>query len=176
MPDMAEIRRSLLAAAESQDWLDAWPAVLGARVSLLQALAGLNEQQSRWRPPTGEGEAAWSAFELGLHVLAYSRNVLGIIEATAEGRTVPKDPMGTVAIEQHATFATVRRAVTAQSVLIAGLPERLTPAPNLEATVPHAVFGPLNCRGWFLFLRLHDMDHTRQIANLAQMPGIPRQA
>jgi hypothetical protein len=64
--------------------------------------------------------------------------------------------------------------VTAQSALIAGLPGRLTAEPNLEATVPHAVFGPLNCRAWFLFLRIHDMDHTRQIANLAQMAGFPR--
>lgn len=34
---------------------------------------------------------------------------------------------------------------------------------HLEIAWDHAFFGPLNWREWLLFLRIHDLDHARQI-------------
>lgn len=167
------IRARLLAEA-ANDWLDLWPQVAGARATLLDALDGLTSAQAAWRPPTGEGEAAWSIIEVARHVRAYSRNVQAVIEATARGETAPKDPPGTLAeLDPAASLRDVRRAIIEESVRIATLHQRVPATPNLEATVPHAFFGPLNCRGWYAFLRVHDVDHTRQIERLKQMPGFP---
>ncbi len=50
---------------------------------------------------------------------------------------------------------------------------RLPAAPDLDVTVAHFWFGPLNSRAWFLFQRLHDTDHTGQIAQIRAAEGFP---
>jgi hypothetical protein len=37
----------------------------------------------------------------------------------------------------------------------------------LEATIAHPFFGALNWRETLLFMRLHDLDHTGQLAKVA---------
>jgi hypothetical protein len=166
--------RARLLAESASDWLDLWPRVTGARATLLEALDGVAPAQAAWRPPSGAGEAAWSIIEVARHVRAYSRNVLAVIEATARGETAPKDPPGTLAdLDPAASLSDVRRAIVEESVRIATVHQRVPAKPNIERTVPHAFFGPLNCRGWYAFLRVHDGDHTRQIERLKQMPGFP---
>jgi hypothetical protein len=59
------------------------------------------------------------------------------------------------------------------SVRYASLPERLPPSVNLEMTAPHSNFGELNCRAWFLFNRIHDVDHRTQIEAIQAAPGYP---
>ena len=56
-----------------------------------------------------------------------------------------------------------------ESVRLAASPEQLPEPPDLDVTVGHAVLGPLNCRTWYLFLTLHDSDHTRQVRALREL-------
>jgi hypothetical protein len=44
---------------------------------------------------------------------------------------------------------------------------------QLEPTAPHPWFGELNCRAWYLFQRIHDTDHTRQIQAIKANPAFP---
>jgi hypothetical protein len=41
------------------------------------------------------------------------------------------------------------------------------PMACLEATIAHPFFGALNWRETLLFMRLHDLDHTGQLAKVA---------
>jgi hypothetical protein len=168
-----QIGEQLLADATRFDWWELWPRVVGSRVSLLQQFEGLSAEQAAWRPPTGESEAAWSALELARHAVAYSRNVLAIIEATARGKTGSKDPPGTLTGETAMSLDQLRPVLVGLSAQVASVIERLPPEPNLTVTVPHAFFGPLNSRAWFLFLSIHDGDHARQLQALRQVPGFP---
>jgi hypothetical protein len=38
------------------------------------------------------------------------------------------------------------------------------------------MFGPLNAREWFLFQRLHDVDHAAQIRAVREADGYPGEA
>jgi len=168
-----QVKEQLLADAAASDWWELWPRVAGARAALLRQFEGLSPEQATWRPPTGEGEAAWSAVEVARHVLAYSLNVLAIVEATARGETVTKDPLGTVDSGDALSLDELRPVLAGLSAGIAAVLFRLPPEPNLTVTVPHAFFGPLNSRAWFLFLSIHDGDHARQLEALRQHPGFP---
>jgi hypothetical protein len=42
---------------------------------------------------------------------------------------------------------------------------------HLDVTWEHPMFGPLNWREWLLFLRIHDLDHARQIQAVTQTLG-----
>lgn len=171
MEERERLRAWIQAEARGGDWWSLWPAFARTRGTLLERLSVFSEEQAGRRPAGGEGEGAWSAAEVARHVLAYSRNVGAIIEATATGRTEPKDPPGTLLEAPGTSFAEAVTALTRESVRLASLMERLPATPDLATTVPHAFFGPLNCREWFVFLRLHDSDHLRQSERLADFAG-----
>ena len=163
-----EARARLIGDSIDRDWYDLWPSVTAARTELLRALEGVSEETAARRPDGGEGEAAWSLAEVTRHALKYTRNVRAIIEATSRGRTAVKDARGLLDDAGVATFAALRRQLIVESVSLGALPEQLPEPPNLDVTVGHAVLGQLNCRAWYLFLTLHDADHTRQVRALLE--------
>lgn len=162
----ARVRGYLLAQAEKNDFAALWPRVMEQRSALLAAFAELTEAQAAFRPVTGEGEDAWGAADLVQHLVASTRNVMAIVSALARREAAPEDPLGTLGGVSYASFAEARKALFDVSLEFAALPGRLPATPDLDATVEHGIFGPLNCRAWFLFQRLHDTDHINQIAAL----------
>ena len=164
-----EARARLIGESADRDWYDLWPSVTAVRTELLRALEGLSEETAARRPGDGEGEATWSITEIVRHALMYTRNVRAIIEETSRGRPAIKDARGLLADAGGATFADLRRQLIAESVSLAALPELLPEPPDLNVTVGHAVLGQLNCRAWYLFLTLHDSDHTRQVRALREL-------
>ena len=166
---LEETRARLIGESTDRDWYDLWPRVTSARAELLRALEGVTEETAATRPGEGDGEAAWSIAEVVRHALMYTRNVRTIIEETARGRPALKDARGLLLDDGGATFAELRRQLIAESVSLAALPELLPEQPDLNVTVGHAVLGQLNCRAWYLFLTLHDSDHTRQLSALREL-------
>lgn len=162
------VRDYLLRETGRLDWRDLWPRVIGPRVALLDALAGVSEEQADWQ--AGDG---WSLRQVAEHLLASSRNVLAIIESTAHGRTAPKDPPGVALAGPRLPFAEIRRALIDESERLASIRARLPEHPDDVVTVDHAFFGPLNARAWFLFQRIHDSDHLGQANAIKATPGYP---
>ena len=162
----AKGRAYLLAQAEKMDLAAAWPRVMEARSALLAAVADVSQAQATFRPAMEAGsEQPWSIAMVTRHIAASSRNVLAIIEATANGGVAPEDPIATPGDEQM--------SLADASLELAALTGRLPAAPDLDATVAHGWFGPLNCRAWFPFHRLHDTDHTGKIAQIRAAEGFP---
>ncbi len=171
--EQARVRSYLLAQAAKYDLLDLWPRVVAQRTAFLQALDGVSDEQARWRPPTGKGESVWSMLEVAQHLLTWSENVVEIVEATARGGTAATLPVGYLAADPATTLTQVRRALAETSVRLASLPQRLPAVPDKTATAEHPDFGALDHRAWFLFLRLHDADHLRQVEALKQADAFP---
>lgn len=169
-PQAESIRAKLIAAADL-DWYELWPSVMAARAELLLALAAIPESVAHERPGSGDGESAWSAYEVARHVLAYTGNVSEVIRATANGRTAPKDPRGTLAPDPALPYPELRRAIVEESAKLAALHLGLPPHPGVETTVDHPFFGPLHARAWYAFFEVHDSDHARQLRSLAGPNG-----
>ncbi|MEX2445972.1 MAG: DinB family protein [Dehalococcoidia bacterium] len=143
--------------------LGLWPQVAATRAGFLQAL-DVTETQARAHPagdPTG-----WCILQVAQHVLGWTLNVEQVIEATASGRTLVKHPRGYLDAGLPNDLDEVRRALAAASMRFLSLPERLPEHPDLETTVPHEVYGPLNCRGWFARCAAHDGEHLAQVEAL----------
>lgn len=169
----AQGRAYLLAQAEKTDFASAWPRVMAQRALLLAAVGDVSEAQANFRPAgPPDAERPWSIMAVTRHIATSTRNVLAIIEATANGQTAPQDPIAGLGIE-YASFADARKALIDVSLDLAGLLGRLPLAPNVDVTVAHFWFGPLNSRAWFLFQRLHDTDHAGQIAQIRGVEGFP---
>lgn len=159
-------------AAESVqlDWLTAWPRVVRARADLLDAIATLSRTQAAWR----SHDAEWSIEQVIRHAQNSSRDVLRVIEALAAGHPAARRTRpGELPEEAPESFDVLRHEFLAHSVHFAALPGRLPATANETLTAAHARFGELNCRAWFLFQRVHDGDHTQQIARIRATAGFP---
>ncbi len=119
----------------------------------------------------GERPAAeeWSAFEVLTHVLAMNDHgvdaIDGIIGSGAPPRPVADElrherRTGFTTVEQYRQAWLQRREPFLVRVLQAAGDE------HLDVTIAHPRFGPLNWREWLLFMRIHDLDHMRQLQTL----------
>lgn len=154
--------------AATHDWPEVWPRVMQARASLLAEFVDVAEELAVHKPESGEGEDAWSILQVLQHVLTYTRNVTAIVEGTARGQTIVKDPPGAIHDVGASSLRQLLAATVAASAELAGVTERLPVEPDLSVTVDHPSFGPFNSREWFLFLSVHDDVHRQQIAALKE--------
>jgi len=162
------IRGYLVSQAERYDLVALWPRVVSDRTAFLLALDRVSDEQAAWRP-SADG---WSSLEVAQHMLLWGRAVTDTVEALAAGDTAEAPQLG--ALEAGTTdLAEVRAALVREAIRFAALPDRLPREADLAAEAHHPQFGPLNHRAWFLFSRLHDGDHTRQIEAIQTASGYP---
>ena len=121
------------------------------------------------RPADGE----WSAAEVFTHVLEMTEHGDAAIAAIiAGGRPVAvRDAVsgrvaaGLAGAEDYwRTFVSLREPFYTRVLGARG-------DEHLDMTIAHPTFGPLNWREWMLFMRVHDLDHMRQIEAIAERFG-----
>ncbi|MCH7801641.1 MAG: hypothetical protein IIC24_08905, partial [Chloroflexi bacterium] len=71
------------------------------------------------------------------------------------------------------TIAEMRDLLLKDSVAWGALTDRLPEPPSFEIEAPHVFFGDLHSRAWYLFQRVHDLDHAQQIEKNKQDSGYP---
>lgn len=169
-PEQQRVRSYLLAQSERSTWLDLWPRVTEARLQLVESLRGVTDEQARFQINPEE----WSTLDVAHHILDNSRSVIRIVGALAHGLPVPgpafRDERGDPG---QARLADVRAGLIETSIELASLIRTLPEPPPLEGTHPHPFFGLLHCKAWYLFQRVHDLDHAGQIGKNREAPGYP---
>lgn len=111
----------------------------------------------------------WSAAEVYTHILDMNdigaASIRGILEGGAVPSTVSdlmtggtRDGLKT-ADEYWAAYEATREELL-QRVLQSKGDE------HLDVTITHTMFGPFSWREWLLFMRVHDLDHMRQLESI----------
>ena len=117
------------------------------------------------------GADDWSAAEVFTHILEMNERGAQAIEGILDRGTLPPpitDEMsGATRAELHTAedywqAFTTRREQLFERVLRARGDE------HLDIKITHNQFGALSWREWLLFLRVHDLDHMRQLQALSQ--------
>ena len=112
------------------------------------------------RPADGE----WCANEVMAHVVNGAHRVGSAIIAVLDQGVTPKPIEDWISREVPARSAAEWWAdlVTTRDALFARL-TKVIGSEHLEVRWQHPFFGELNWREWLLFLRVHDLDHARQM-------------
>ena len=111
---------------------------------------------------------SWSKVE---RYLSEQRYVDRVYEGEREGEETQKQDG--VTGRKYGTLAeATEAAVAAQEELVAFV-NGLSEASNRDETFDHFLFGPLNCREWAVFQRVHDGDHGGQIEKIKASDGFP---
>ena len=143
---------------------------------LLGQLDSVTEEQARWKPAPD----VWSVLEVLRHVVPSKRGVARICAALArgetprgfgeEGQATAGQPAATDALD---SLAEARAALEAAHQELLAVVDTFAQGTDLEARYDHGFFGPLNCREWAVFQRVHDADHAQQIEQIKAAPGFP---
>ena len=163
------VRGYLLSQGKRYDYFEIWSRCVRARLEVLDSLQGVSDDQARFRPADGE----WSISEVALHVLNGSRRVARLVELLAEGQPASSDRIDPPHEETNLTVEVLHSQLLRDTVMWSALTERLPDSPSFDATTLHPFFGELHSRAWYLFQRIHDLDHYRQIEAIKETQGYP---
>ena len=135
---------------------------------LLSLIDGLSEDQALFKP----GPDEWSALDVLRHVVGSRRGVARRCSVLARGEASASfEPADEVAA--FASLSEARGALDAGHQELLSSVRALTPDANVDVTFDHPFFGPLNCREWAVFQRLHEGDHAGQIEQIKAASGFP---
>jgi hypothetical protein len=117
-------------------------------------------------------EDDWSANEVANHLVQTSRGVASGIKTVLDTGAQPSgvidrmsaSPEVRTADEWWHLLETDREAILARASSASG-------DEHLEVKWAHPVFGDLNWREWVLFMRVHDLDHARQLSAVVEAIG-----
>ena len=163
------VRGYLLAQGEKYSWLDLWPRVVAGRLEFLGAVADVNEEQAAFQPQSD----AWTIAEVGHHVLQASRSVQSLIVPMALGEPGPERDTDPARAPAELPWDALQEALVEDSVAFAAVITDLPEPPSFEHLAQHPFFGELHARAWFLFQRVHDQDHARQVLANKEAAGYP---
>jgi hypothetical protein len=117
------------------------------------------------------GPDEWSAAEVFTHILDMNERGAGAIEGILDHGALPPpitDEMSgatqpdLLTAEAYWQAFTTRRERLFDRVTLASGDE------HLDIKITHNQFGALSWREWLLFLRVHDLDHMRQIQTITR--------
>ena len=172
--ELSRVSSYLNGQGQKYRWVELWPRVVTARVELLDTFRGVSAEQAAWKPAPED----WSIEEVAQHVLDGTRNCATLVTALSNGRDPEAGPQGIGAIDPAQRAADLpfselvlelHENARAFANVIEGLPE----PPQFEPTSAHPFFGDLHGRAWYLFQRVHDLDHVGQINAIKQTEGYP---
>ncbi|MSQ23126.1 MAG: DinB family protein [Chloroflexi bacterium] len=173
--DVIEPVRELLLQEAALPFSALRPKLAAARQDLLNAIEGISEQQAAFRPPTGEGEAAWGIAEALRHVASVEAIMADRIRQLGSGQPLqltPTYPGYMEAVDTRRLPELAAAITTSHTALLAAVAE-IEGHERLDTFDTHRRFGELNCRGWLVMHGLHEQDHARQIEKIKRLDGYP---
>ena len=135
---------------------------------LVGLLEGLSDEQAAFKASAED----WSVLEVLRHVVGSKRGVARRCSVLARGEASasfePADEVGS-----FASLSEARAALDAGHRELLASVRAPTPDANVDVTFDHPFFGPLNCREWAVFQRVHDGDHAGQIEKIKAADDFP---
>jgi DinB superfamily len=127
---------------------------------LLSIFRSATDEQARTKPAPDE----WNLHELAVHAVFTERLIAKLIHHASRGTfPSPEDlegaGIGMMPKSDDRSYAEVLDDLERKNADLLDAVRDLPEQPNTEMRPPHPYFGPLNCREWAGFQRVHDLDH-----------------
>jgi hypothetical protein len=168
-PETDRVRQYLRTQGERYTFRELWFRAVKARLQLLDSLSDVNDDQAVFKIDENE----WSILEVLKHVLTSSGNVAKLVEALANGESRPADDIEPPRESTDLSISEMRDLLLKDSVAWGAVTDRLPEPPSFEIEAKHMFFGDLHSRAWYLFQRVHDLDHAQQIDKNKQASNYP---
>ena len=168
-PEADRVRQYLLTQGEKYTFRELWVRLTRTRLGLLDSIEGVSDEQATFKPD----ESEWSILEVLNHVVTSSGRVAALVEALANQKSRPADDIEPPREAIDLTIDEMRDLLLEDSIAWGALTDRLPEPPSFEVQARHFSFGRLHSRAWYLFQRIHDLDHVGQIEKNKMASGYP---
>ncbi len=157
-----KVRNYLLTQGQKYSFEELWFRIVKARVQLIEELDGIDEEQAGFTPNQSE----WTIAEVVQHVVLSTERVAFIIEALVNGEEPDTSGIDPPKMPAASGITTLKRHVLSGAIRWSAMTQRLPPNPDYKFMARHSFFGDLHAGAWYLFQRVHDLDHVNQIVSL----------
>lgn len=140
---------------------------------LQEAAAAVPAGRFRERPAAED----WSAAEVFTHILEMNERGADAIEGILDRGALPatvSDVMSGATREGLQTAEDYWRVYQARREALLARALKASGDEHLDVKITHSMFGPFSWREWLLFMRVHDLDHMRQLQAIAAAFAEPR--
>ena len=166
----ARVRSYLQSQGERHTFAELWTRLIKARVSVMEAAEGVTQEQADFRFHPDE----WSISETLHHLATSSGRVAELVESLSRGEVLDTGRIDPPREDTALSIEELRTLLRDDAIAWTALTHRLPPSPPTAPTAPHSFFGELHARAWYLFQRVHDLDHAGQIAKNKAAEGYPK--
>lgn len=160
------IRSYLIAQAAKLPLPDLIDKVRNDTMPLKQAATIVPAERFAERPAEGE----WSAAEVWTHILEMNEHGASAIPAIIARGEIPPHADDVISGQTRTGLSTGEDYYASYLSRREGLLTGVASArgdEHLDVKIHHPMFGDLNWREWLLFMRVHDLDHLRQLQSIA---------
>jgi len=156
----------LVSQGEKYSWLELWQRIMPARLQLLDAIDGVTDQQASSLTSADD----WTILDALRHEVGVTRSTLHTIERlsgiSASDPEQEEDP-------EELSFGELHHELLLNGTQFGTLANKLPEDIPLEQTESHFLFGDLHCRAWYIFQRIHDIDHVTQFQSIREALDFP---
>lgn len=167
--EFQRIHSYLQGQGERYTFSELWSRLIRARITVMDAVEGVTQEQAEFRFHPDE----WSIAEVLHHLLTSSERVAETVDALSRGESINPGRIDPPREETTEPIGELTTRLREDSIAWSALTQRLPATPPTEPTAPHSMFGELHARAWYLFQRVHDLDHAGQIEKNKNAEGYP---
>jgi hypothetical protein len=172
-PELDHVRSYLLFQTQAKTFEELQPLIEEPRAALMAEVEGLSEEQAHFKPAEAAGEETWCIAEVLRHCIHSEEGAALRIRALGLGDPARDASLGRVVGRANASVGDLVRDLKASRFALEHAAGSIAGKEKLEPVALHPLFGELNCRAWYLFQRLHDLDHLLQVQQIKASAGYP---
>ena len=169
-PEELRVREYLISQGEKYPFKELWIRAVGARLELIKEVSDVNQHQADFSFDKDE----WTISEILEHVINSTSRVTELISNLASGGVGDSSAIDPPRQISHSNIDELRERILQGAFEWTAMTDNLPDAPNMENNSNHGFFGDLHAGGWYMFQRVHDLDHLNQIRNNKSHANYPK--
>jgi len=160
-PEEQRVREYLISQGEKYPFKQLWTRVIAARLELIKEVSDVTQSQADFSFHKDE----WAISEILEHVINSTSRVTDLISDLTSGGIGDSSGIDPPRELSHSNIDELRGQILEGAFKWTAMTDNLPDTPNMENNSNHGSFGDLHAGGWYMFQRVHDLDHLNQIRN-----------
>ena len=163
------VRDYLMTQGENYSFSELWTRTIEPRLELIKQLSDVTQMQANF----SYDEDEWTISEIVDHVLASTEKVSDCVSRLSCGLDVDTSDVDPIRKTSKRKIDKLRNGLLEGALSWTTMTTSLPQKPNYRKTSNHSSFGDMHSGAWYLFQRLHDLDHLEQIITIKSHSNYP---
>ena len=166
-PEEERVRNYLLGQGEKYPLKALWVRVIQARLQLIEEISDVNQAQSDFSYDKQE----WTISEIVYHVVLSTERVTKLMRELSKGIMEVESNVEPERTESSYEIEELKDMILDGAHSLTAIASELPEYPDPRFTSNHSFFGDLHVGAWYMFQRVHDLDHLNQIRTVKKEDG-----